>query len=145
MTQQLLANYSWVRNTLLVDYILTEPLGASILGLQISPDHVWRRGNSEQHLYVFETNMIRKLWPSLFLAWYFPHYLMADKRGQRVRRRDINLKFPIGGDSCTQYCLLLWATKIFFWLADGQKMHAPLCASVLSVSACILTYIDIFF
>jgi len=40
MTQQLLASSGCDRNTLIVDYILTEPPGASILGLQISPDHV---------------------------------------------------------------------------------------------------------
>ena len=68
MTQQILANYGCDRNTLIVDYILTEPPGACILGSQILPDHVWRRGNSGQHLYVFETNIIGKLRRSLFLA-----------------------------------------------------------------------------
>jgi len=65
---------------------------------------------------------------------------MAGKRGQTVRWKDINLKFPIGGDSCSAVTennlLLLWAIKIFFWLPDGKKMYCPLCASVWSVSVC---------
>jgi len=75
----------------------------------------------------------------------FSHYLRADMRGQRVRRRDINLKFPTGGESCRaatdNTVLLLWATKIFFWLADGQKMYKPLlCECVV----CFCLYTDIF-
>ena len=148
-TQQLLANYSWDGNTLLVDYILTEPPGASILGLQITPDHVWRRGNSEEHLYVFETNTIMKLWPLTIFSFIFSHYLKADTRWQRVRRRDINLKFPIGGDSCSaaahnipSHCS--GQPKYFSGWQMVKKCMAPsvrVCCLLLPVYWHILTYL----